>query len=499
MRLKELLAGVEIEYFRGAEGIEIDMLAYNSKKVKPGGLFVAIQGFQTDGHKYLPQAIAAGAQVVVVEKPVDVPHGVTVIRVNDGRQALARLAANWFNPLQANKVRNLRVFGITGTNGKTTTAWMIRSILNRTGRKTGLIGTTGHFILNQKIQSQHTTPESLDLQELLAKMREKDVQDVVMEVSSHALKLHRVDYIDFVCGVLTTIGRDHLDFHPDFEDYVKSKKLLFEKLTKNGYAVINEDNSNLGFDNSSSVIYFGSGKTNVVHFENLKLTSRGSEFDLILNDVRAPLRLPLPGRFNVNNAMAAASAAYSTGVAIDAIKKGLEQMIQVPGRFERIECNQSFTVIVDFAHTPDALKNVLQTAKEFTNGSLWLIFGAGGDRDRGKRPLMGRVAMNLADQIVLTSDNPRSEKPRAIIADIKAGIDDRANYRIIEDRRQAIEFALKKAGPYDTILIAGKGHENYQEIKGVRYPFSDRDIIRDFGAKKTGPVNEKPLFINHCQ
>lgn len=480
MLLSELLRDVDFENFRGTEGIEIDMVAYNSKHIKPGGLFVAIRGFQADGHDYVPQAVQAGARAVVVERSVDVPPHVATVQVRNGRQALARLAANWY----AEPSQKLTLYGVTGTNGKTTTTWMIRSILAHAGRVTGLIGTTGYFIQDRMVPSRHTTPESLDLQQLLSDMYTHGVQDVVMEVSSHALKLHRVDAIRFAGAVFTAMGRDHLDFHPTLDDYLQSKLRLFDNLTENGCAIINHavlTEFNLSLP---AVHAFGSQSDLPIHYRNVRLTAAGSYFDLHLPPAHQPacvipIFVPIPGRFNIDNAVAAASVLWLQGYTPDVIKNGLADLPQVPGRFERVEIERPFAVIVDFAHTPDALENVLQTAREFTENRLWVVLGAGGDRDRGKRPEMGRIAANYADRVVLTSDNPRTEDPLIILKDIQAGIGG-TPFDTIADRRAAIRHALSQAQAGDTILIAGKGHESYQEIHGVRYPFSDQDVVREF-------------------
>ncbi len=507
MKLQELLQGIEIDHFRGPEGIEIDMLAYDSRQIKPGGLFVAMRGFKTDGHRYISQAVQAGARAIVVEEPVELPNTVACIQVQDSRRTMAQLATNWYRK----SIRRLRLIGVTGTKGKTTTTWMIRSILTQAGRQTGLTGTIGNFFLDQKLKASHTTPESLDLQRLLADMQYKGVQDVVMEVSSHALKLHRVDGLEFACAVLTKIARDHLDFHPDVDDYVQSKRLLFDKLDRYQRTVIFGQTPYPVFQ-IDGALYFGNDPTFAAHCEDVRLLPEGTQVTLVIrrkklamdsddaadmwqqksfrdfqsnDEIRISVRLPLPGNFNVLNALAAAGAAVLLGIAPEAIKAGLEQMPQVPGRFERVAVAAPFSVIVDYAHTPDALENVLQTAREFTAGKLWVVFGAGGDRDRGKRPLMGRAASDLADEVIITTDNPRTEAPANIINEIVSGIPANRLYRVIEDRREAIHTALRLAKSGDTVLIAGKGHEDYQEVNGVRQPFYDPLVVKEYFATET--------------
>lgn len=476
MRLDQLLEGVSIEHFRGTTEIEIEMVAYDSRQVKNGGVFVAISGFQQDGHDYIPQALANGARAVVVEYPVDVPDEVSLIRVENSRAALAQLASNWFDaPSQ-----KLTLFGITGTNGKTTTTWMIRSILDRLGYKTGLVGTTGYFVDKKRIKSRHTTPESLDLQALFQYMLNSEVTHAAMEVSSHALKLHRVDGVDFNCAVLTTIGYDHLDFHTDLADYIRSKRILFDQAAAQCALILNGDPDLHGHFPYSRAKTFGFADTDWVHAANVTLTETGSLIDLIIGSEKRSARIPIPGRYNVLNALAAAAAVASQGIEIDAIVEGLAHLPQVPGRFERIPTDWPFTVIVDYAHTPDALENVLQTAREITTNRLCVVFGAGGDRDRSKRPEMGLAADRFADRIIITTDNPRTEKPEAIINDIIGGIYSKGKTAVIVDRRTAIEEALSQAEAGDTIVIAGKGHEDYQEIDGVRYHFSDQMIVRHY-------------------
>ncbi|OQY29746.1 MAG: UDP-N-acetylmuramoyl-L-alanyl-D-glutamate--2,6-diaminopimelate ligase [Candidatus Cloacimonetes bacterium 4572_55] len=480
MRLDKLLDKVAVEEIRGTENADIAMLAYHSGQIEHGGLFVAIRGFQTDGRRYIPQAIARGAAAIVADGPVHVPSDAIVIRVKESRRALARLAANWYGYLNKNQPNTPRLFGVTGTNGKTTTTWMIRSILNHAGRRTGLIGTTGYFVLDRKIDAPHTTPESLDLYELLALMREERVQDVVIEVSSHALKLHRVDCLQFDSAILTGIGRDHLDFHPDFEDYIRSKLTLFDKLKTNSPGVVNRKLIDR-FDEirDRPIFDFGQDENAQIWADRLTLTADGSLFDLILPGEK-PMRihLPLPGRFNVDNCLAAAASCRLAGVSMEEVRQGLEQMRPVPGRFERVISSRLAHVIVDYAHTPDALENALQTACEITEGSVWVVFGAGGDRDKGKRWEMGKAAAKFADRIILTTDNPRSEEPMKIVQDIQAGIPTSAACETILDRKDAIEFALQRSEAGDTVLIAGKGHESYQEIHGVRRPFSDQKIAQ---------------------
>ena len=494
MKLGSLLNGVRvIKLHQAAYGkapltqdVEIGGLCYDSRRVRPGDCFVALRGTGLDGHRFIEEALRRGASAVVIDDnnafsdSLALHHGVTKIVVADTRRALALLAGNFFGHPSG----RLTVVGVTGTNGKTTTAYLIRSILEASGTKAGLIGTVEYLFGNTSTPASHTTPESLELQEILAQMVSAGCGAVAMEVSSHALHQSRVHGIDFSAAVFTNLTQDHLDYHGSMDEYFRAKRLLFAELGADAPAVINADDSwgqVLASERSGALITYGFRPGSTVMVLDSAVTLDGTIITVSVDGASVEVRSGLVGTFNVYNTVAAFSTCYGLGIPLEAIVSGIGQVSAVRGRFERIRSPKGWTAIVDYAHTPDALENCLRTIRallpEKHPGRVITVFGAGGDRDRTKRPAMGAVAASLSDVIILTSDNPRSEDPLSIIKEIAAGIPPNVSYEMEPDRRRAIAQALERATPGDVILVAGKGHEDYQIIKGTRLHFSDREII----------------------
>jgi len=494
MKLGLLLDGVRvIKLHQAAYGkapmtqdVEIGGLRYDSRRVGPGDCFVALRGTGFDGHRFIEEAVRRGASAVVIDDnnafsdSLALHHGVTKIVVADTRRALARLAGNFFG----HPSERLTMVGITGTNGKTTTAYLIRSILEASGARAGLIGTIEYLFGRTSTPASHTTPESLELQELLAQMVSAGCSAVAMEVSSHALHQSRVHGIDFSAAVFTNLTQDHLDYHGSMDKYFRAKRILFEELGSDAPAVINADDSwgqVLAREHRGALITYGFRPGNTVVVQDSAVTLDGTTITVSVDGASVEVRSVLVGTFNVYNIVAALSAAYALGIPLEAIVSGIGQLSTVRGRFERIQSQKGWTAIVDYAHTPNALENCLRTIRAVLPknhpGRVITVFGAGGDRDRTKRPAMGAVAASLSDVVILTSDNPRSEDPLSIIKEIAAGIPPQVSYDIEPDRRQAIAQAIERARPGDVILVAGKGHEDYQIIKSRRLHFSDREII----------------------
>ena len=417
------------------------------------------------------------------------------VQVPDMRQAMATAAATFYGYPGL----RIKACGVTGTNGKTTTCFMIRNMMLARNKTTGLICSLVYDTGREKFTAERTTPESLDIQRLLFLMKRNYCVNVVMEVSSHALMLHRVDHVDFRVAVYTNLTRDHLDFHNTMEEYAEAKFRLARRLSGElSYAVINLDVPEFrplfGELNCSHMSYSLRDRKADIHCGDFELKPTGTIFDLVTPMGNRTVKLSLPGRFNLQNALAAAGGGLAAGVDIDSVVIGLEDSLPIPGRLNTISCGQPFAVYVDYAHTPDAIIRLCETVREINDGRLFLLFGCGGDRDKGKRPLMAQAAVENASYIVVTSDNPRSEDPEAIINDIKPGLSG-YNYEIVVDRRKAIETILKQAGPGDAVLLAGKGAEPYQEIKGERFPFSDTEeavaALGRMGFTQTGAVEER--------
>lgn len=463
MKLKDILLSADID-------IEVSGISYNSRATKPGDVFVAVTGFQTDGHKYIKNAVENGAVCVVCEhKPQDV-H-VPCIVVENSRCALAEMSCNFYG----NPTKKLKLIGVTGTNGKTTVTYLVKSILEANGEKVGLMGTNKNMIGEKKFHTERTTPESLEMQEFFADMVKEGCTYAIMEVSSHSLDLHRVDGCDYDVGAFTNLTQDHLDFHGDMENYFRAKSKLFD-MCKTG--VVNADDgygARILENCTCNKISYGINKGDL-RAENIQYTAKGVDF----NCGNMGINLGIPGTFSVYNALTAIGICKACNISEQVIEDALNSANGVKGRAEIVDCKKDFTIIIDYAHTPDGLENILNSVKKFTKGRLVVVFGCGGDRDKTKRPKMGRVAGRLADFCIVTSDNPRTEEPDAIIRDILDGMDDAmADYVVIENRRDAIEYAIKHGRKDDVIVLAGKGHEDYQILKDKTIHFDEREIIKE--------------------
>ncbi len=482
--LDELVKALDGATVRGAVDGAVTGLAYDSRRVRPGYVFIALAGQLADGHEFVEEAINRGAVAVVAEREVRVRRETVLIRVADSRRALARLASRFYQEPS----RRLKTVGVTGTNGKTSTTFMVRSLLGSVGPAPGLIGTVQYIIGERLLPASRTTPESLDLQEMFDQLIQAGIPSVVFEVSSHALTQHRVDEVCFDVGVFTNLTRDHLDYHQTMEAYFEAKRELFRMLGRQGKkaaAVVNADDPRASLlcadiDPSVNVVTYGLKPGASIQAEEIGLSAAGSRFRLVTPWGTGEARLGLLGRFNVSNALAAAGVAGVLGMPFDRIIEGLAHMPQVPGRLELVSDERTgYRVFVDYAHTDDALTNALQTLREITTGRLLAIFGCGGNRDRSKRPLMGTVASRLADYSILTSDNPRKENPQTILDEIRAGFEPGSAVEVVEDRARAIARGFELARPGDSVLIAGKGHESTQEFENTIVPFDDRQVARE--------------------
>lgn len=485
MILKELLQGLNYNTQQGNDNVEIKEVQYDSRKVQKGDLFVCIKGFQVDGHKYAKAAIEQGAIAIVCEDSIECDNGdVTIIKLEDSRKALAVIGSNFYG----NPSKKMKIIGVTGTNGKTTTTFMLKDILEREGKKVGLVGTIANYIGNEVLDTERTTPESFELQKLFAEMVEKGCEYCVMEVSSHSLELDRVYGIEFEAGIFTNITRDHLDFHKTFENYYAAKFKLFQR---SKLSVVNIDD-NYGKDVVRDLKE--EGKTNIatISINNVSdykayeevCGSKHIGFKLKINNEVEEFVVGLPGEFNIYNSLGAIAALHKLGISMKAIKEGIKEVV-VAGRCEMVgkRFNLPYTIIVDYAHTPDGLQNILKTARGFTKNRLISVFGCGGDRDKVKRPQMGKIGVDLSDYAIITSDNPRTEKPSEIIKDILEGID-KDNYVAVENRKDAIKQAIDMAEDGDVIVIAGKGHETYQILNTGKIHFDEREIVDEILTAK---------------
>ena len=476
MKLSKILDGIDYEIIQGSTEVEINSIQYNSKKVTKGDTFFCIKGLAVDGHNYAAAALKMGAVAVVCENEIKADENVTVIKVRDSRKALALSAANYYG----RPTDKLKLIGITGTNGKTTSTYMMKSILEEAGYRVGLIGTILNYVAGEKLHAERTTPESLELQQLFAYMVEKKVDYCVMEVSSHSLDLDRVYGVPFKYGIFTNLTQDHLDFHKTFENYYSAKLKLF-KISEN--SIINID------DNYGTRIYGEVGGNKITYAldrasdykaENIMMNSRGAQYTLVNESNTCSISIFIPGRYNIYNSLCAATVCLSEGISAESVVKGLEK-VQVPGRCELVtkDYDLDFDIIIDYAHSPDGLENILNTAREFTTGKLISVFGCGGNRDKSKRPIMGEIGTRLSDVAIITSDNPRDEEPVDIIKDILSGVPS-DNYVVIENRKDAIRKAIDMAGKGDVIVIAGKGHEDYQIFKNSEViHFDEREIVKE--------------------
>lgn len=487
--LKKLITLLPEAAVRGKSDILISNIAHDSKKATAGTLFVCLPGVKADGHDFIHQARSQGAVAALVQKDKNIEaEGLTIIEVPDTRTAMQRLVPAFFDY----PGKKLRMIGVTGTNGKTTTTYLIRSILHKAGFKVGIVGTIQIMIEDKILPIKNTTPDVIDLQETLAKMVESGMDYVVMEVSSHALALGRVAGCEFDVGVFTNMTRDHLDFHGTFENYLEAKAKLFEMLgqadaVKQGKAaVVNVDDPVAGAILQSAKckqLTYGIEKPAQLKAENIDIRPSGAKFTIVTSAGEIPLELNITGNFNVYNTLAAVGAAVAEKIDYKMIKEALQAFKSVPGRFELVDAGQPFSVIVDYAHTPDGLENILKTARQFAKRRIIAVFGCGGDRDRTKRPIMGRLAAEYADIVIATSDNPRTEDPEIILQEVEVGIQKGLAagkiYKKITDRRQAIHTAIELAEQDDIVIIAGKGHETYQILKDKTIDFDDREVARE--------------------
>lgn len=484
MKLNKLLLGLDNLKAKGSLDVEIKGIESNSKNVKDGYMFIAIKGFSVDGHDYINNAIEAGAKTIMVQegcdlKKIKLPADVTLIMAKDTRQALAICSCNFYD----NPSRKFKLIGVTGTKGKTTTTFMIKEILEKAGHKVGLIGTIATYINGKMIsESSRTTPESIELQKIFAQMVDSGVEYVVMEVSSQSLKLHRVDGCDFNIVVFTNFSEDHISEkeHPDMKDYFESKLKLF-KMCDNG--IINVDDLQVSkipkLFPESNIMTYGIDNYCQVLAKDITITNSYVDFRVKVSDRNERVKVDIPGRFSVYNALAAICVAKKIGVPSDKVIEALAE-IKVPGRSEMIPNKKEVPIMIDYAHSPESLQNILSAVKSYTKGKVISVFGCGGDRDKGKRPIMGEVSGKIADFTFITTDNPRTEEPEEIVKEIEEGIKKtKGKYKVVVDRKEAIKEAINMANKQDIIVLAGKGHEPYQEINGKKYPFDERIIVKE--------------------
>lgn len=488
MKLKQMLIGLEGLKVKGNLDVDIKGIEKNSKEVKEGYLFVAIKGFTVDGHEFVKDAVKLGATAVMIEegcdlKSIKVPEGVTIVMAKNTREALATTACNFYG----NPSKKFKLIGVTGTKGKTTTTFMIKEILEKAGKKVGLIGTIATYINGKKINdSDRTTPESLELQKIFAKMVEENVETVVMEVSSQSLKLHRVDGCEFDMVLFTNFSEDHIspNEHPDMEDYFNSKLELFKMCTT---GIVNVDDLHGAkipklFPKSNITTYGIDNFANVLA-KDITVTNSYVDFRVKITDRNERVKTRIPGRFSVYNSLAAICVAQKFGITSEIVKQALEE-IRVPGRSELVDNKLEIPIMIDYAHSPESLQNILQAVKSYTRGKVICVFGCGGDRDSTKRAIMGEISGTIADYTFITSDNPRTEDPQKIVDQIEEGMKKtNGKYSVVVDRTEAIKQAIKMATKRDIIVLAGKGHEPYQEINGVKHPYDERIIVKELIEK----------------
>ncbi len=478
MKLQDLLKGVAVLESTAAPDTEINEVRYDSRAVRPGDLFVAIRGYATDGHQYIGKALEQGAAAIVCE---EAPAGAPAVVVENARRALAEIAANRFG----HPADSMVMLGVTGTNGKTTTTYLVKHMLEDAGRKVGLIGTNQNLIGDEVVETERTTPESYELHALFARMRDAGCTHVIMEVSSHSLVLDRVHGIHFAVGAFTNLTQDHLDFHKTMEEYRRAKALLF---TISDKGVINLDDPAAGAmlaDAKCPCLTFSCEKDAAdLTAKNLKLHADGVEFVAATKGDLARVKLPIPGHFSAENALTALGIVLQLGMPLADAAKSLATATGVKGRVEVVPTDTDYTVLIDYAHSPDGVENVLRAVRGFARGRVVALFGCGGDRDRTKRPKMGKIAADLADFCIVTSDNPRTEDPKTIIDDILEGMKGtKTPMQVIVDRPEAIHWALAHAKKDDIIVLMGKGHETYQEVNHVKHHMDEREIVRDFFAR----------------
>ena len=477
MKLKDLLQNVEVLEWKANGDMEISNVAYDSRKVTEGSLFVAVSGFATDGNRFIPMAMEKGAAVVVTAKKPE--QEVPYVLVSSDRLALAQIGGNWFG----HPATGMTMIGITGTNGKTSSTLLIKQVLEKVlSAKVGLIGTMENLIGEEVIPTDRTTPESFELQALFARMRSAGCSHVVMEVSSHAIALDRVGGVHYDVAAFTNLTEDHLDFHKTMEHYCDTKAELFRRCDK---AVLNCDDSwfeRIAGGATAKVLTTSAKCEAGLYAQNAVLESDGVSFDAVCGDKTVHIRLPIPGKFTVYNALTVLGVALQLGISLEEAGKALATASGVKGRVEVVPTpGKDFTILIDYAHTPDGLENVLSSVRDFCQGRLIAVFGCGGDRDPIKRPIMGRIGVELSDLAVITSDNPRTEDPNAIIADIVKGVsEEMGSYVVIENRTKAIHYAMDIAEKNDIIVLAGKGHETYQEINHVKHHLDEREVVAQY-------------------
>lgn len=474
MKLRELLKNIGVLAHTADLETNISAICYDSRKAEPGCLFVAVGGFATDGNRFIPMALEKGAAAVVTAKK---PEGeIPYILVESDRLALALLGCNFYG----NPAASMTMIGITGTNGKTSSTLLLKQVLEKTqGAKVGLIGTMANMIGQEVIPTERTTPESLDLQALFARMRDSGCTHVVMEVSSHAITLERIGGVRFDVAAFTNLTEDHLDFHKTMDAYCEAKAELFRRCDR---AVVNADDSYAGRILSAAacpVLTTSVTTKEGLHAEDVALHAEGISFTAVCGEERARVTLPIPGKFTVYNALTVLGVAHQLGISIHDCAEALKSAEGVKGRVEVVPTpGTPYSVLIDYAHTPDALENVLRTVRDFCKGRLISVFGCGGDRDPMKRPIMGKIGVELSDIAIITSDNPRTEVPMAIIQDILKGVNQESGeYIVMEDRRRAIRYAMDIAEKNDIIVLAGKGHETYQDIDGQKHHLDEREEV----------------------
>ncbi len=475
MLLSKLVENMDLKLINAEKDVEIERIEYDSRRVKPGAIFSCVVGTFRDGHDYAEGAYKNGAAALIVER--ELPFPIPQIIAKNSRRAMAQLAAK----LYGYPAKELRIIGVTGTNGKTTTTYMVKSVAEKCGLKVGLIGTIRNIIGDRVISTQRTTPESTELQEILRMMADERVDLVVMEVSSHSLDQERVYGLQFEVGGFTNLTQDHLDYHKTFDNYLAAKKKLFER---SAFAVVNADDPHSeklleGLDIPRMT--YAVREPADIYANDIEICVRDVEFDMTTPVGSAHIAVPIPGLFNVFNAMLAAGICVRLGFPIEKIAEGLADVSGVTGRMESLDTTGfPFSVILDFAHTPDGIINLLTSVREFAKGRVMTVFGCGGDRDHAKRPIMGEAAGRYSDFCVVTSDNPRTEDPMSIIGNVLDGVNKTAvEYVVIQNRREAIKYALTHARPDDVVVLAGKGHETYQEINNVKYPFDEKVVVAE--------------------
>ncbi len=480
MRLREILCGIEVLDFSGDLDTDIEGICYDSRKACKGDLFICIKGFSSNGHEYASKAYENGCRAFLAQEDIDV-QGAVVVKVENTRKEMAKAASNFYN----NPSKDIQLTGVTGTNGKTTITYLVKSSIESMGRDSGIIGTIKTYTGKRDIESERTTPESLELQEYFHEMIQSGIGSCVIEVSSHSLELDRVHGCDFKYGIFTNLTPEHMDFHNDIESYMNAKEKLFHMTSKANIINIDDKWGRRIYDNVKEAkakrISYAIRENADIMAKDVKISSEGVTYTMVTPDYEIDIELSIPGEFSVYNSLAAAALLYVMGVSRENIQRSIGLCAGVPGRFESISGKNGETAIVDYAHTPDALENILRAAGSFAQGRIITVFGCGGDRDTTKRPVMGGISQKYSDMSIVTSDNPRTEDPDEIIKDVLAGMDVAAeNYQVEKDREIAIKNAVSMAKEGDVVVIAGKGHETYQIIGSEKIHFDDREIARKY-------------------